>query len=214
MSALESVRVLHVLGSLTHAGVETWLLSVLRNTPPGAWTTEFLLHRVAPGAYDEQARALGAELRYCPAPSQPLSYARRLLRILQTWGPYDVVHSHVHFYSGVVLRVAAQAGVPVRIAHSHTAAGAPRLAYGTLMRRWIQANATHLLAASPEAAAALFGGKWCTDPRVRIHNYGVDFARFANLPEPAVLKRRLGVPAERLSSDTWVDSRNRRTTPS
>jgi hypothetical protein len=35
-------------------------------------------------------------------------------------GPYDVVHSHVHHFSGLILEVARLAGVPVRIAHSHS----------------------------------------------------------------------------------------------
>lgn len=33
--------------------------------------------------------------------------------------PFDIVHSHVHHFSGYVLRLAQQAGVLIRIAHSH-----------------------------------------------------------------------------------------------
>jgi hypothetical protein len=50
---------------------------------------------------------------------QNLGFTRNFKRILREYGPYDIVHSHVHHFSGYVLYLAKQAGVPVRIAHSH-----------------------------------------------------------------------------------------------
>ena len=197
MHSPERPRVLHVLGSLNRGGVETWLLHVLRNTREN-WSTEFLLHRRDPGAYDPEACALGAVLHYSPSPKNPTSYTRGLQNMLYMQGPYDAVHSHVHFYSGVVLRAAALAGVSVRIAHSHTTEPPQTRGYGALMRRWIQRHATHCLAISAAAAEVLFGGRWCTDTRAEIHEPGLDFRPFAELPARAHAKQALGLPQDRV----------------
>jgi glycosyltransferase involved in cell wall biosynthesis len=197
MPSPERLRVLHVLGSLNRGGVETWLLHVLRNTWAG-WSTEFLLHRHAAGAYDREACALGAVLRYSKSPKNPTAYTRGLQTLLRVHGPYDALHSHVHFYSGVVLRAAALAGVPVRVAHSHTTEPPQTRGYGALMRHWIQRHATHCLATSAAAAEVLFGSRWCTDARGQMHEAAVDFRPFASLPGREQSKRALGVPHERV----------------
>ncbi|HET9439272.1 MAG TPA: glycosyltransferase [Longimicrobiales bacterium] len=200
MSSPEGPRVLHVLGSLNRGGVETWLLHLLRNAPPGVWRPEFLLHRTTPGAYDAEMRARGALLHYCPHPHRLVHYTRELRKLLRRHGPYDVVHSHVHLFSGVVLRVAHEEGVPVRIAQSHSAVtqtSVHRRAYAALMRKLIGRHATHGLAAAPPAAAVLFGADWETLAHVRLHQYGLDYSAFGELPDRALLKRRIGVPDQR-----------------
>src|SRR4030095_12733658 len=96
---------------------------------------------------------------YCPGSHRPWRYARAFRLIVRKHGPYDIVHSHVHHFSGYVLRLARRAGVPVRIAHSHLdysgagETGLFRRAYLRLMRHWIAANAPPGLAARPAAAA-------------------------------------------------------------
>jgi glycosyltransferase involved in cell wall biosynthesis len=193
-------RVLHVLHALNRGGVEKWLLDVLRNTPAGSWSTEFLVHTREPAAYDAQILALGASLRVGPDVRRPLSYGRRLRELLRAHGPYDVVHSHLHLFSGMVMRAAHQAGVPVRIAHSHTSqteSSPARLVYAALMGRWIRQHATHCVSTSAQAAAALFGADW-RKQRVRIVEYGLDFSAYAGLPDRGLLKQRLGLPAARV----------------
>src|SRR6188474_985657 len=113
------MRVLHVLGGMDRGGVETWLMHVLREWDRGRGQMDFLVHTTRQCAYDEEVRALGARIIPCLTPRRPWSYSKRLRRILRDFGPYDVVHSHVHHFSGMVLRAARTSGVPVRIAHSH-----------------------------------------------------------------------------------------------
>ncbi len=119
MSTNRTIRVLHVFGALNRAGAETWLMNVLRHIDRERFQLDFVVHTTAPGAYDPEVRALGGRIFPCLGTRNPLRYGRNLKNILQTAGPFDVVHSHVHNYSGFVLRTARQAGVPIRIAHSH-----------------------------------------------------------------------------------------------
>lgn len=158
------VRILHVVGAMNRGGAETWLMNVLRNIDRTRFRMDFLVHTQEPGAYDSEILALGSEVIPCLTPSRPWAYARQLRRTLRSRAPYDVVHSHVHHYSGFVLRLAHGEGVPVRIAHSHNdtsqidqAAGIARRQYLTLTRRWIARYATHRLACSDVAGMALYG---------------------------------------------------------
>lgn len=196
MRTHEPPRVLHVLRALDRGGVEKWLLDVLRNTPADAWRTEFLVHTTDPGAYDATAVALGAALHQGPDTNRPLRYVTRLQRLLHDLGPFDVVHSHTHFYSGLVLCAADRAGVAVRIAQSHTnmpgPGGTVRCVYNGLMRRMIDRHATQRVAVSEQAATALFGATH-HGPHVELLPCGLDFSRYADLAPRAALKQRLGI---------------------
>src|SRR5947209_2558975 len=112
------IRILHVLGMMERAGAETWLMHILRTLDRSRYQMDFLVHVPGTHAYDDEVRALGSNLILLPFIRQPLKYAREFTRVLREHGPYDIVHSHVHQYSGFVLRLAKRAGVPVRIAHS------------------------------------------------------------------------------------------------
>jgi glycosyltransferase involved in cell wall biosynthesis len=111
------------------------------------------------------------------------------------------VHSHVHHFTGHVLRLAWKFGVPNRIAHSHNdtsvvdaEAGVARKAYLRLMERWIRTYATSGLAASQKAAKALYRSSWGVDSRWRVQPYGIDLTQFHEAYDGASLRRELGVP--------------------
>lgn len=207
LSPLEKpLRILHVLGSLDLGGVETWLLHVLRHIDPAHFQMDFLVHTARPGAFDAEVRALGSSVFPCLGTSRPWVYARNFRRILKERGPYDIVHSHVHHYSGYVLRLAHAAGVPVRIAHSHSIntttlrdSGSPRRQlYMALTERWVARHATAGLAASTPAAHALFGPNWQADPRWRVLYYGIDTEAFRSPPGVETARAELGLAPDDL----------------
>jgi glycosyltransferase involved in cell wall biosynthesis len=197
------MRILHVLGSLNRGGVEIWLMDVLRHIDRRRFQMDFLTHHSTEGAFDREAAALGAGIIRFPYARRPHVYAREFPRLLSNYGPYDVVHSHVHLYSGYVLALAAYAGVPCRIAHSHNdtaalEAGRPpiRKLYGACMKAGIRRYATMGLAASRPAASALFGRNWQQDPRWRLLYYGIDGERLRPQSGREQLRNRLGIPAD------------------
>ncbi|MGI6381360.1 MAG: glycosyltransferase family 1 protein [Anaerolineae bacterium] len=197
------IRILQVVGGMNRAGVETWLLNVLRHIDRQRFQMDFLVHTDQPCAYDDEVRALGSRIIPCLHPSRPWQYARSLRRILREYGPYDVVHSHVHHYSGWVLRAADRAEVPIRIAHSHNdtnslqdGASALRRIYLRLTERWIAQHATVGLACSRPAATALYGPRWTDDERFHLLHCGIDLAPFRKAAGDgaALLRAELGLP--------------------
>jgi len=196
------MRILHVLGKLDRGGVETWLVQVLRHIDRQKYQMDFLVHTTDPGAYDDEVRALGARIIPCLSPSNPLQYAFNFQRVLREYGPYDVVHSHVHHYSGYVLLLAAMAGVRGRIAHSHSNTSSEqsgddpmRKVYRAAMQLLIRDCASGGLAVSTEAGADLFAETWSSSSKWTLHHLGIDLSRFeANIDRDA-LRRSLGIPA-------------------
>lgn len=179
------IRVLHVVGGMGRGGIETWLMHVLRRLERERFQMDFLVHTAAPCAYDDEVRALGGRILPCVHPGRPWSYAKGFRRILEGYGPYNVVHSHVQHYTGYTLRLAQHAGIPVRIAHSHNDASPSdcfpnpvRRVYLSMAKGWIRRYATVGLAASGRAAAALFGPEWESDSRYRLLYYGIDLDPF------------------------------------
>lgn len=192
------IRVLHVIGKMNRGGIETWLMEVLRSTDRAHMQIDFLVHTDQPCIFDDEIRALGSRIIHCPYHQQPLAYARHFKHILRTYGPYDVVHSHVFRYSGFVMRLAAQAGVPIRIVHSHTAPVQARLnlarrLYMRLMDRQISRYATLGLAASRKAAAALFGPDWQQDARWQVLYCGIDLTPFGQAVDRADIRAQLNI---------------------
>lgn len=195
-------RVLHVLAGLGAGGIEAWLMHVLRTADGGRMRFDFLLNDDAARFYDDEAESLGATIVRGPSPHRPRAYLRNLREVLRA-GSYDVVHSHMYTFSGMVLRSAHRAGVPVRIAQSHnTATGANdtrlRRRYEAAMRRLIWRHATAGVGVSEAATTALFGRRWHDDPRFAIMHIGFDFSRFAALPPPEELRAALHIPAGRV----------------
>lgn len=194
------MRILHVLGKLDRGGTETWLVQTLRHIDRGKYQFDFLVHANGPGAYDDEVKALGARIIPCLSPSNPAKFARNFLRILREYGPYDCVHSHVHYYSGYVLTLAKLAGVKTRICHSHCDAriaerqrGAARMAYRIAMAELLKKSSTAGLAVSEEAAQSLFGQDWRKDPRWRVLHTGIDLAPFADAVDRAAVRDEFGI---------------------
>lgn len=193
------MKILHVLGKFDHGGVETWLVQLLAQMDRSRYQMDFIVHTTEPGAYDQQILEKGARIIPCLHTHNPVQYAKNFFSILKEYGPYDCVHSHVQYYSGYVLLLASMAGVPARIAHTHTAdpeegTGFTRQMYRGAMRALIQANVSAGIAVSKFAGRALVPS-WERDARWRLIPYGIDTSRFTEVIDREQLRNELGIPA-------------------
>jgi glycosyltransferase involved in cell wall biosynthesis len=200
------IRILEVVGGMNRGGVETWLMHILRHIDRERFRIDFLVATENFCAYDEEIRALGSNILTCLYPKKPLLYAHNFTQIVRRFGPYDIVHGHEHHYNGYISRLSAQIGVPARIAHSHSdtssldaKASLSRCGYLLLMRRWISTYSTRGLAASHEAAGALFGPNWRANSRWEILHCGIDLSSFQKRSDPASMRSSLGI-----SQDAFV----------
>jgi len=181
---MQKVRVLHVFGRMNRGGAETLIMNIFRNIDREKFQFDFLVHSEKEGHYDQEIKELGGNIYSVPHPRKNiLQYKKELKKILRENGPYDVFHSHVFSFSGYVLQIAKEEGVPKRIAHSHNtqdghSSGVLRNIYRNYMRKLILKNATHLLGCSKEACFSLFGPDCFLDSRLIILKNAIDLSFF------------------------------------
>jgi glycosyltransferase involved in cell wall biosynthesis len=189
---------------MNRGGAETLILNVYRNIDRSQVQFDFVVHTRQPGHYDEEIIALGGRILPHPSPNRVgiRAYGHALLKTLHEQGPFRGVHSHVHYFSGWVLRMAEKAGVPLRLAHSHTSNNSeskpyPRKAYRWYMRWLIYRNATHLLGCSRLACEALFGPNCWSNPAVKLIHDAIDLMPYKMLPNNRyVYREKLSLPRE------------------
>lgn len=156
------MKVLHVLRQLNPGGIECWLDRLIRAWPSSR-RPEFHLALESPdfGLLAPGLASLGVSLHHLAPAHSSWSAARALWQLLNHAGPFDAIHCHNHYAAVFPLAIAAFAGVPVRIAHSHAdfrraAQSIPRRLYRTFSRRLLPLVCSHPLAVSRAAAADLF----------------------------------------------------------
>jgi glycosyltransferase involved in cell wall biosynthesis len=201
----DCIRILHVLKGMNPGGIETWLMHVLRNIDRDRYRFDFLTSTTEKCAYDEEIRAMGCRIIPCLGPHNPLRYANNFMRCVRENGPYDVLHSHVHHYSGFVCMLGKITGIPSRVAHCHndnkpkeSCAGFKRKAYLKFMELLIKRYSTKGLACSGLAAEDLFDVNWQADPRWQMLYYGIDLKPFEQAVSKVDVRSELGFPENSL----------------
>ena len=159
------IRVLHIFNFFDQGGIENFVMNVYRNIDRSKIQFDFAFIENKKGYFDDEAKQLGANIYFFDSDEKTIkNYSRNLERIIKTYGPFNAVHSHCYFFSGIFLKVAKKCGVPIRISHSHdTKKGRKetilRKIYENMMRKEIKKNATIKLACSDMAGKYLFGEK-------------------------------------------------------
>ena len=191
------IRILQIHSDLQWGGVENWLLQATRHLDRSSFGLEFFAASVSP-YWERSISEMQLEVIRSPRPRQFWQYLVALRRLLRE-RKYDAVHCHFADHSGVVLRLAAKAGVPMRIAHSHIDTG-PILngarpwhhAYRHIQNQLLQRYATAGISASREAAQSMFGPRWKEDSRWRVLHCGVDLAPLAAPVDDRQLRAEMG----------------------
>jgi glycosyltransferase involved in cell wall biosynthesis len=173
--SIPAKRVLHVFGKMNRGGAETLFMNIYRTVDRDNIQFDFLVHSREQGQYDNEIEDLGGRVVRTDPP-RLLSmgcYAASVTRALRKYGPFVGLHSHVHYFSGVIMALAARCGIERRICHGHTS----RLPHmnrpdGFLYRAGCRAAmrlfSTNLLGCSRQTCEALYGSHCWQDPRVEV----------------------------------------------
>ena len=153
------IRVLHVVRYLEQGGIQNLLMNLYRDIDRNEVQFDFLV--CGKGVFDDEIRQLGGKIFYMPYLTEvgQIEYKNNLIEFFKEHKEYKIVHSHMNQVSGIVLEAAHLAGVPARIAHSHTTGNKNNVIakiYKKYLQHKINKNATNLIACSEEAAQWLF----------------------------------------------------------
>jgi glycosyltransferase involved in cell wall biosynthesis len=175
------LRVLNVFGQMERGGAELRAVELAEAFSPDHIRSDFLVLSGLDGVLDDRVRAAGGEVVKCRLdPSFPWKFYRLLRR-----RHYDVVHSHVHFFSGVILSLARLAAVRGRVSHLHTARNNDRedthrrRMQLTVCRELLRWNATDIIACGEGAMIEAWGQEWQADSRCCVIYYSVQTDRLS-----------------------------------
>lgn len=192
------VRVLEVIYGFGYGGIRAFIMNSLEHIDRSKFQIDIYAFGVSESPFTEKVKELGANIYFEPENNVRMitRFVNQLVTFMKKRGPYDVVHAHCNLISAWVLLAAKRAGVPIRLAHSHTAShfagGISQKVYSYLRRFMINHLATTKLACGHLAGEAMYGKR----ARFAIVNNGIDVDRFM-YPQPqkiAELRNRLDIP--------------------
>lgn len=154
------VRVLHAAVNMNRGGAETLVMNLYRNIDRSKVQFDFLTCKE--GVFDAEILELGGKVHRIPYVTEigHFGYLKALHSFFAAHREYKILHSHMDKMSGFVLRAAKKAGVPVRVAHSHSTnseGGVSARIYKWYASQFISSCATNFMACSYSAANWLFG---------------------------------------------------------
>lgn len=170
---LKPHRILYVNGgTMQRGGIESFMMAYYRNIDRKKVQIDFIVHGYDKGVYDEEILSLGGKIYNIPIKSKNILGNILKLRSIFKNNDYKLVHSHLDAMSTLVLKVAKECGIPIRIAHSHNINHLTnnRIKYiiNEQSRKKINYYATDLFACSVPAGKWLFGDNQMDSGNVKI----------------------------------------------
>lgn len=162
---MKKIKVLQVTGTLRVGGVETVAMNLFRYIDRNKYDFDYLVYGDNIGEYEGEVHSLGGRVLRVPSPRTGyFAFYKAVCRIMKDNGPYDIVHSHVLFNSGIIMRAAARMKIPRRIAHAHDNLSLVKLPfikriYNRLMKGWLLRYSTDFLACANSAGYYVFGSE-------------------------------------------------------
>lgn len=194
-------NVLQYFVSLDNGGAENRIMDVYHHIDSAVVTFDFAVMEDKEHFFDAQVKEKGSQKILFPHPRNGIIKNYKTLKQFFTEHKEDylAVHTHVSWYSGVVLLAAKRAGIAKRIAHSR---GWVRKQISwkdkllTIIGKMLIANsATDRLAISEEAGKYLFGKNSIANGKCKVIPNSVDEDKYLVLTtnEKESIRRILGV---------------------
>lgn len=156
------IRILQCVNNMHRAGLETMLMNYYRHIDRTQIQFDFLTHRPERSDYDDEIESLGGRVYYAPRlyPQNYAAYFSFMKNFFREHPEYQIIHSHIDSMSYLPLKAAKRAGVPIRIAHSHSTSIDRDFKYllKQLFRKRMLHAANHCCACGDAAGKFLFGG--------------------------------------------------------
>lgn len=174
------IRVMQVVGRMMGGGVEATVMNYYRHINRKRVQFDFVVQSDSLMVPKEEIESLGGRIFSVPSYSNPIAYMNACSRIFEATHPL-IVHSHMNAISFFTLGAAKYAGVPIRIAHSHSTSNPKELkktAVKNILRPFSRIYPTNLAACSNYAARWLFGDKAVNEKQVHIIKNAIDLQVF------------------------------------
>lgn len=176
----EPIRIAHVVGKWLGGGVEAVIMNYYRHINHDKIQFDFICDNDSTNIPYEEIERMGGKVIIIPSYSKPFKYHKELKRVLKE-GNYKIIHSNINTLSVFSLFAAKCAGVPVRIAHSHSTTNKKEKKKNLMkqvLRPFSKVFATDYMCCSELAGRWLFGNKEYDKGNVYLLNNAIDLDKF------------------------------------
>lgn len=174
------VRIAHIMGKWIGGGVEAVVMNYYKNIDHHKIQFDFICDEDSTDIPYKEIEALGGKVILVTPYQHVLKYQKEMIKILKE-GNYKIVHSHINTLSVFPLRAAKRAGVPVRIAHSHSTTNKKELKKNiikNILKPFAKLYATDYFACTEHAGRWLFGNKEFDNGNVYLLNNAIELEKF------------------------------------
>ena len=176
----QPIRIAQIMGKWVGGGVESVVMNYYRNIDRNKVQFDFLFDEDSNGIPFDEIKNLGGKVILIPPYQKIYKYYKSLKKILKD-GNYKIVHSHINVLSVFSLYAAKRAGVPVRIAHSHSTTNKKEKKKNLIkqiLKPFSKTFSTDCMCCSEHAGRWLFGDKEYDNGNVYILNNAIDLNKF------------------------------------
>jgi glycosyltransferase EpsF len=180
MDSNEPIRVAQIVGKWLGGGVEAFLMNYYRNIDKNKIQFDFIVDKDSTCVPKEEIESLGGRVIEIPPYQQIFSYIKELTKILRD-NNYKIVHSNINALSVFPLFCAKRAGVPIRIAHSHSTTNKKEWKKNLLksiLKPFSRVYSNEYFCCTEHAGRWLFGNKLFDSGKVKVINNAIDVDKF------------------------------------
>lgn len=192
----EPIVVAQIMGKWVGGGVESVIMNYYRHIDRNKIQFDFVCDEDSTNIPYDEIENLGGHVILCP-PYQKLAKYLKFLKQFFREKKYRIVHSNINTLSVFPLYAAKKAGVPVRIAHSHSTSNQREWKKNLMknaLRPFSKVWATDYFACSELAGRYLFGNKAFDKGEVKIIHNAIDVEKFKFDPEARKkLRKEIGI---------------------
>ena len=196
-----AIRVAQIMGKWVGGGVEAVIMNYYRNIDRTKIQFDFICDSDSTNIPYDEIKKLGGKVIICPPYQKVLKYEKFLIDLFKK-NNYKIVHSNINALSVFPLRAAKKAGVPIRIAHSHSTTNKKEWKKNLMkqaLRPFSKKYATDYFACSELAGRWLFGDRTFEQEKVTIINNAIDLDKFKYSKKIGKEKRKeLGIKDDTL----------------
>ncbi len=178
--ASSQIRIAQIMGKWVGGGVESVVMNYYRHIDRNKIQFDFICDDDSTNIPYKEIEKLGGKVILIPPYQKLFKYHKKLKKVLKE-GNYKIVHSHINTLSVFSLFAAKSAGVPIRIAHSHSTTNKKEKKKNLLkqvLRPFTKLFATDYMACTEHAGRWLFGDKEYDKGNVYLLNNAIDLDKF------------------------------------
>lgn len=186
------IRVAQIIGKWHGGGVEAVVMNYYRHVDRSKVQFDFFCDSDSTCIPYEEINKLGGRVIIIPPYQKIFRYLNELKKLFKN-NEYKIVHSHISTLSVFPLYAAKKAGVPVRIAHSHSTSNKKEWKKNilkNLLRPFSKKYATDYFCCSELAGRYLFGDRCYDGGKVFLLKNAIDVNRFQFNSDIRNLKRK------------------------